>query len=252
MLFLEETLDLQSTDLYIYNYICRNLNSVIYMRIRELSLATNVSTTTILRFCKKFHCSGYSEFKFRLQEYVTHKSLTSLEHYDESSNIAFLNYLQQSEFDDKLMAAASLIRKSDLLFFIGLGGSGIAANYGSYLFSSLVSFSSAITDPLNTPLYHLNECFRSRICLVALSISGEQEDIIEFIDNLKQYDASVISITNKGNTSLERFSDLNICCHMPQKTYYSMDVSSLIPAIAILEMLAHKMHALKQLPDSDV
>lgn len=245
MLFLNETLELQDTDLHIYNYICSNLNSVIYMRIRELSLATNVSTTTILRFCKKFHCGGYSEFKYKLQEYANKAKDVTMEKYDEASNILFMKRLQNNEFKSLLHKAAKIISDSDLLFFIGLGSSGIIAKYGQYLFSSLVTLSIAVNDPLNTPLYHLSKNFNGRICLLALSVSGEQDDIIEFIDSLKMHDARIISVTNKDSSAIARFSDINISCHTSQEKYYNMDITSQVPVLALLEALAREVHVMK-------
>lgn len=41
-----------------------------YMTIRELADASAVSTTTALRFCKKMHCDGYSEFRIRFKLYL--------------------------------------------------------------------------------------------------------------------------------------------------------------------------------------
>ena len=38
------------------------------MKIRELADGAHVSTTTVLRFCKKVGCEGYSEFKLRLKQ----------------------------------------------------------------------------------------------------------------------------------------------------------------------------------------
>lgn len=51
----------------LYNYISQNSEKVAYMRIRELANETHVSTATILRFCRKVHCNGFSEFKIKLK-----------------------------------------------------------------------------------------------------------------------------------------------------------------------------------------
>lgn len=51
---------LNDLELVFYRYIIKNTEKVIYMRIRELADEAHVSTTTILRFCKKFDCNGYS------------------------------------------------------------------------------------------------------------------------------------------------------------------------------------------------
>ena len=42
----------------VYQYIIQHQAAVPYMRIRELAAETHVSTTTILRFCKKVDCDG--------------------------------------------------------------------------------------------------------------------------------------------------------------------------------------------------
>ena len=51
----------------VYNYIISNEEKVVYMKVRELAEAVHVSTTTILRFCKKVGCEGYSEFRLKLK-----------------------------------------------------------------------------------------------------------------------------------------------------------------------------------------
>ena len=53
---------LNNLELSLYEYIMKNSKKVIYMRIRELAEEAHVSTTTILRFCKKLNCEGFSEF----------------------------------------------------------------------------------------------------------------------------------------------------------------------------------------------
>lgn len=53
---------LNNLELSLYEYIMKNKKKVIYMRIRELADEAHVSTTTILRFCKKLNCEGFSEF----------------------------------------------------------------------------------------------------------------------------------------------------------------------------------------------
>lgn len=50
LLFLEQSVELNDTELEIYNFITANLQKVVYMRIRDLADETHVSTTTILRF----------------------------------------------------------------------------------------------------------------------------------------------------------------------------------------------------------
>jgi len=61
---------LNDLELILYRYIMSNKEKIVYMRIRELADEAHVSTTTILRFCKKLNCNGYSEFKVKLKLYL--------------------------------------------------------------------------------------------------------------------------------------------------------------------------------------
>ena len=51
----------------VYNYIIGNEEKVVYMKVRELAEEVHVSTTTILRFCKKVGCEGYDRWDTRKQ-----------------------------------------------------------------------------------------------------------------------------------------------------------------------------------------
>lgn len=61
---------LNNLEMMVYNYVIKNRDKVMYMTIRELADAAGVSTTTILRFCRKLNCEGYSEFRVRFKLYL--------------------------------------------------------------------------------------------------------------------------------------------------------------------------------------
>lgn len=64
----EQIRSLNVLEMEVYRYVMDHQTTIPYMRIRELANAAHVSTTTVLRFCKKLDCDGYSEFKFRMKE----------------------------------------------------------------------------------------------------------------------------------------------------------------------------------------
>ncbi len=247
MLFLPYQVKLEEIDSHIYKYICTNYDKVIFMRIRELAYATNVSTSTILRFCRKFDCEGYSEFKYRLREYVETSDRFQFDQktFNQTENIHFLNKISDPVFQKDLEAMANVILDSDLLVFIGLGASGIVAKYGSYLFNTLCSLSMYIDDPLNTPLYHISENMNNSICFIVLSVSGEQEDILEFIENARVSNSKIISITNTSHSTLARIAHVNISYYTPDYMLGTMNLTSQVPPITILENLSRKCHNLK-------
>ena len=50
-------------ELSIYDCITKNKEHIQNMTIKDLAQKAHVSTGTILRFCKKTGCEGYSHFK---------------------------------------------------------------------------------------------------------------------------------------------------------------------------------------------
>ncbi len=51
----------------LFQYVLNQQAEVCSMSIRELADATKTSSTTVLRFCRKFDCGGFSEFKIKLK-----------------------------------------------------------------------------------------------------------------------------------------------------------------------------------------
>lgn len=49
----EKIQKLNDLELLVYDYIMKNKQVVIFMTIRELADAVHVSTSTVIRFCKK-------------------------------------------------------------------------------------------------------------------------------------------------------------------------------------------------------
>ena len=59
---------LNETEAYVYNYVVKNTKKVLNESIRELANDTHVSMTTVMRFCKKMGCEGFTELEYRLKE----------------------------------------------------------------------------------------------------------------------------------------------------------------------------------------
>ncbi|MBC8924419.1 MurR/RpiR family transcriptional regulator, partial [Escherichia coli] len=68
--------------------------------------------------------------------------------------------------------------------------------------------------PLNHPFYHLSSKLSDKICMIAISVEGENEDIIRYIHQLKAQNCKVISITNSAKSTIARLSDANIAYYI--------------------------------------
>ncbi|WP_462412977.1 MurR/RpiR family transcriptional regulator [Neobacillus sp. Marseille-QA0830] len=225
----------------IYNYICQNGDKVAYMRIRELADETHVSTATILRFCRKLDCEGFSEFKVKLKMYLEKEPKTSVKS-SQHSIVEFFERTLKGDLDEKIKQAAELVTHADSVIFIGIGSSGILAEYGARYFSSLGKFSMYIKDfsfPIHSKLRHNS-------VTIALSVSGENEFTVTHLNQLKQIGSRIISITNDKLSTIAKISDINIPYFVTEEYFEYTNITTQVPVVYILESLAREIHRLQQ------
>lgn len=221
-------------EMILYNFITKNSDKVIYMRIRELSDQTHVSTSSILRFCRKLNCDGFSEFKVKLKLYLDRnerENLKSTQYYLSE----FLERTMKGNLESHIQKMAELVLSTDKIIFVGTGSSGILAEYGARYFSSLGKFSSFIKDPF----YPINSKELKNSTSIILSVSGETDFTLNLANQLKVEGSNIISITNSKNCQLAKISDINIAYYVTEVYLGDSNITSQMPVMYILEESAH-------------
>lgn len=107
---------LNDLEISVYNYIMDNKDKVRYMKIRELAVESHVSTTTILNFCKKVGCSGYSEFKLKFKLFIEEKEIKKVSE-DNTEIIDFFKKTNTEEYDEKIEEIVKAILKAKRTIF---------------------------------------------------------------------------------------------------------------------------------------
>lgn len=234
----EEIMSLNELEMNVYQYVLKNREKAGYMKIRELAGEAHVSTTTVLRFCKKMGCSGYSEFKVQFKMHLNNQIEPETD--VDISNLAdYLKRFKTAEYMETIDRAAALLMQSSSIIFIGVGTSGMLAKYGSRYFSNVGWLSLCIDDPF-TPVFgeHGEETV-----VVALSVSGETEQVLNMANGLKTKGCRLVSITNTPNCTLARMSDCNISYYMQvRKTARYFNITLQAPVVTILEILGNKLY----------
>ena len=115
----EQVKDLNDLELEVYNYIMRHQEKVLEMKIRELAEGSHVSTTTVLRFCKKMGCNGYSEFKVKYKMYLNEVPNQAKKE-DIRVLVNFFYRADSEEFNKQLDEVASLIYYASKVIFLGI------------------------------------------------------------------------------------------------------------------------------------
>lgn len=249
MLFLAHAPELNTKDLDIYKYIVTHMEAVIYMRIRDLAKETQTSTATILRFCKKFGCEGFSEFKIKLQIYQAGLTQSDQGHeVDESVFLNFIHRTREERFQEKMREAAKLMAEKELILFIGEGTSETIAEYGARCFSTIANLSLRVEDIASTrSAERFSKDLAGNMCLVALSVSGETKAIVNFMNRFMSNQSTIISITNSANSLAARLSDINLSYYFPIENKGDVDLTSQVPAVYVLEYLATEVRRIKSL-----
>ena len=225
----------------LYNYICQNGEKVAYMRIRELADETHVSTATILRFCRKLNCEGFSEFKVMLKMHLGENKKTILKS-SEHSVAEFFERTLKGDIEEKVRQAASLVNQAESVIFIGIGSSGILAEYGARYFSSLGTFSMYIKDPL----FPIHSQLRHHSVTIALSVSGENNFTVTHLHQLKQEGSKIISITNNKHSTIAKISDINIPYYVTEEWFENANITTQVPVLYILESMAREIYKRKK------
>ncbi|GGI16409.1 MurR/RpiR family transcriptional regulator [Gottfriedia solisilvae] len=223
----------------LYNYISQNMDKVAYMRIRELADETHVSTATILRFCRKLNCDGFSEFKVKLKMYLEEDKRT----YIKSAHHSIVEFFERTikgDLDEKINEAAIQIQNAENVIFIGIGSSGILAEYGARYFSSLGKFSLYIKDPH----FPIHSKFRNNSVTIALSVSGENPFTVNHLNLLKQEGSNIISITNNKLSTIAKISNINIPYYVTEEYFEEANITTQVPVVYIIESIARQIYRL--------
>ena len=238
MLTYEEIQTLNDLEFEVHNYILKNRERVLGMKIRELAEEAHISTTTILRYCKKMGCSGYAEFKTKLKMLELERE----EELDEDVNpvLEYLKKMNMKEKSEQLQDAVEMMSQAKRIVFMGTGTSGITAKYGARYFTGLGKQAIHIDDPY----YPFVEEDCSDMVVVALSVSGETDFVVYRINHFRRWNAKIIAITNTDNNTIARMADISLSYYVPEMKVYLFNGTTQMPAIFLIETMGRRLHKL--------
>lgn len=223
---------LNDLEMLVYNYITAHKQEVKYMTVRELADAVHVSTSTVIRFCKKNGCDGYSEFRMKFKLFLSEEKKKQPQNaIDEITH--FFQSVSTTAFENNLSVISTVLKNAKQVIFIGIGTSGHLGKYGARFFSNLGKFSQYIEDP-----YYPIEADIDNTTVIALSVSGETPEIIKLAERFKSHNCKIISITNKSACTLAKMSDYNISYYVTENMVDNeYNITTQIPVVYLIETL---------------
>jgi DNA-binding MarR family transcriptional regulator len=223
---------LTAAEYNIYHYILENYEEVRHMSIRELSKSVYSSTSTILRFVKKFGYDGYTEFHRRIRKSHDVSEIFCLDDSRQNLSSYFKVTSCSASFEKSIDSAAALLRKNHEVLF---GGD----SYGRYALDTGIRLFESET---NKALYMDMDCqFKERrrgTCGVFILGSSTKEETESLRHTLPVGKIPLIVIYCGGQP-------LQLPCNMIDGRALRNETSpatSIIPAVHILEQLRKRMN----------
>lgn len=225
---------LNETETYVYNYVVKNTKKVLNESIRELANDTHVSMATIMRFCKKMGCEGFTELKYRLKENVEIQETKE----DDANNQfdSFIERVESSDYLESIRRAAEIIKQSDLILTLGIGTTGDFAKYTSRLLSGM-GYCCYGVDGTAYPVQRVTEGHQGVI--IAFYESLQKKLLFEEIYRYKNKNYMIIMLTNTNMGSMEHLCDEVI--HISDGSVMLGKIHSGIPMLYAVEKLAYEL-----------
>ena len=193
---------LNETETYVYNYVVKNTKKVLDESIRELANNTHVSTATIMRFCKKMGCEGFTELKYRLKENVEIQETKE----DDANNQfdSFIERVESSDYLESIRRAAEIIKQSDLILTLGIGTTGDFAKYTSRLLSGM-GYCCYGVDGAAYPAQRVAEGYQ--VVIIVFYERLQKNPLFEEIYRYKNKNYMIIMLSNNNMGSMEHLCD---------------------------------------------
>ena len=237
------------SDKVLIKYIKENIEDVFYKSISQIAKESGIGEATITRFSKKMGYSGLQDFKVTLAREISglknrkiiNRSIENDEGVMESarklfnSNIRILENTFNIIDGNDIEKATDMIINAKKVFFIGIGYSGMTAEDSNYKFSR-IGFNCMSLDSSHNMIMMASLMDEDDV-IVAISHSGETDEIIKTVNIAKSNGASVISVTEDKSSRLRDISDVNLGYFSGESILETGSISSKLAQFFIIDLV---------------
>ncbi|WP_208999062.1 MurR/RpiR family transcriptional regulator [Roseibium sediminis] len=241
------------------DFVRQRIDSISSMSIADVAEAANVSTPTVIRFCRSLGCDGFKEFKLRLAQNLAvslqylhpvpdHQTPTVEQALDRvlSAIYGTANAMRQQIDPAAMERSAHAIVNCRQLLTAGIGGgSSMLAEEAANRFFRLGIPSTPTSD--SYMLQMRAATLGSDDALLLFSASGETDAIVGAAQVARGYSATTIAVTRPGSR-LANVATHPITMDLPEDPNIFKPTASRYAYLAMLDTLA--MMVATQKPDA--
>lgn len=238
---------LRKSEVKVAEYVLKNAQQVIHMRIVDLAQEAQVSEPTIVRFCRAVGCNGFQEFKVRIAQEMAmtnHMGNFAIEEDDSiddicnkvaDTTIAALQQLKARLNRSQVTQAAKAISRAQRVEFYGFGASGAVAIDAQHKFFRLQIATAAYSDPHMLAMSAVT--LSKRDVVIALSQSGRSKDLLHAAQLAQKTGALVVSLA-PTNSPLANQADLPIHIDVNENTEQFTPMITRLAYLLVIDILA--------------
>lgn len=242
---------LTKTEKVIADFVLKDQEKIVYASITDLANEIGVGESTIIRFCRKLGFQSYQNFKLTLGQNIVNSSYTPYSEVgieikeDDSTqeiiektvniNVSALHETLSLIDVSEVSRAIDMIAESNKVFFCGAGVSEVTARDAAYRLLRIGVNSFSVDN------YHFQRMQASLLTkedtIVAISHSGNTQDVQEVIEIAKENGAKVICITHNRLSPITKISDVVLLHGSKQKLLQGGALSSKMCQLMIIDCL---------------
>lgn len=229
---------LSKTEKRIAQYSLLNKDKIAYQTLQELSQNLKVGEASIIRFCQKLGCRGFSELKL----------IISKEEVQDEKN--FENYVSQIQESlhqsidntfslqnmEKLNQAIEWITQKERIFLYGVGSSGLTAQEAQAKFLRYGKMCYLLKDShfqlMSSAILKENDL------VIAFSLTGYTKEVIEVLEVAKKSAASILLVTNQPFSPAAKLADLVILTSGKETPLKGGSLSAKISQLYVVDILS--------------
>ncbi|RKD29496.1 MurR/RpiR family transcriptional regulator [Thermohalobacter berrensis] len=227
---------LNKSEFEVLSYISNNIDKISKMTISDLAKQTFVSTTTVIRLCKKLGYSGFSELKYELKRIRKEKTKLNSLNYDELIKKHLIDVEKTCELinEDTIGRIIELIADKKVHFF----GKGLSSIACEYIINQFLSINLLAINYTSTHIAYLSaDKMNENDVVFVLSLSGETKQSLKVAKIAKSRGATVVSITCMGINSLSKLADINLYVYAQDDETVEFDNKSRATVLILFQII---------------
>lgn len=235
-------------------YVVDHLNKIAISTIKDLSMDSDVSSATIVRFSKQLGFSGFNKLQKEIRKTIFRGELSYTGRIDRVSlgrakeeNIFLSSISNDKKYLDNILVdnsvrkfeeAVELLSKANKIYFHGVRSSSYVANLFYYFFKQLNPNTVNLANSINLFEEIVNIC--SSDLLISINFPRYAEEGIRVVNFAKRKKAKVILVTDSILAPNEEKADILFLFEYKSLSFFNSYIDVVVLINALLAGLIFK------------